>query len=263
MRFKQFLLNEDKRSKSITEDEAISLLNKHCRQAMNNFFVGHPIYRGLKNNNYYLWIDPSDFERKSANTKNYYTLLIDNSPYWKDYPKRSKSIICTMDNNTAIEYGHDYIVFPYDGAKIGICPQEDFWFGFDNKTIKEDLNSFNENLKKLFKINNIPLNDKSYKGIVKSFKEFDKKYKLQTLYFDEIDRFVTTHFIEWFKDYNGNLLDHLNKLFDPKKNGFKLQTVNKPIQCSYCEVWTDSKSILIDAKTAELLILGEDERIKL
>ena len=35
-------------------------------------------------------------KRRSRDNGNHYTLLMDNSPYWKGYPKRSESFICTM-----------------------------------------------------------------------------------------------------------------------------------------------------------------------
>jgi len=243
MKFKQFLLTE-RRSKPISQEEAFNLLEKNCKQALKST----PIYRGVKFvDDYFLSVNPSDFERKSANTKNYYTLLIDNSPYWKDYPKRSKSIICTTSHYRASAYGNIYRVFPYDGAKIGICPASDFWGSFINSLYGDYLDDFNENIEYLFSILNIPLKDNSISSIKKSFKQFDKVY--QTKKENTIEHITNLH-INWLYDfysYKKGLLNYINEILNPKKNNLKLQKIGTPIKCDNCEVWTDSKSILIQS----------------
>lgn len=64
-------------------------------------------YRGLsdyKSNSYLIKTD--DHIRKPANSSSgYYNIWIDNASEWKEYPKRSKSIICTNDRDVAKSYG--------------------------------------------------------------------------------------------------------------------------------------------------------------
>jgi len=88
------------------------------------------IYRGASYNTALGFINTNDFTRTSANTQNYYTLWMDNSEDWADYPKRSKSLICTNDLSNTANYGDSYIIIPEDNAKIGICPGEDLWYSF-------------------------------------------------------------------------------------------------------------------------------------
>jgi hypothetical protein len=79
-------------------------------------------------------IEPSKHERVSANTSNVYTLLIDNLRSWSEYPKRSRSIICSTSAFNAAGYGvHNppHQVFPEDGAKIGVAPRSDIWNSFE------------------------------------------------------------------------------------------------------------------------------------
>jgi hypothetical protein len=73
----------------------------------------------------------NSFVRKSRNTYNYYTTLIDNLDSWKNYPKRSRSLVCTHSDSTAFEYGNVYVIVPKVGTAIGICPQSDIWYSFD------------------------------------------------------------------------------------------------------------------------------------
>jgi len=66
------------------------------------------IYRGLDENYLYGYVKPAEYSRKSRNTSNYYTLIMDHSQKWKQYPKGSKSIICTTSRSKAENYGSIY-----------------------------------------------------------------------------------------------------------------------------------------------------------
>jgi len=72
-------------------------------------------------------------ERVSQDTGsvgNFYTLMIDNDPSFKGFPKRSKSFIC----HAGLQKGQrgymaktSYYVFPENGTKVGICDSDDIW----------------------------------------------------------------------------------------------------------------------------------------
>ena len=241
MRLKQFLLQEG-RSKEISEEEAIDLIKKNCQQSLK----GTPIYRGIRTTDLYFSIDPkSGKPRKSANTRNYYTLINDNSPEWKPYPKRSRSIICSTDADGVGGYGNPYAVFPYDGAKIGVCPKRDYWVSF-LKTLGEytSLDEFNNILYKLIntKANIYGFNDSSYKNIVDSFKTFDMFMKDSPKLLESIKNDYVM-----FKDYDPEkitFLEYVQKLLSPKPNVFKLKKSGDKLPKER-EVWTDSKSVLV------------------
>jgi hypothetical protein len=242
MRLKAFLLQEG-RSKEISEEKVIDILKKNCQKALNST----PIYRGIRVNDPFFYIDPKAGKpRRSANTRNYYTLINDNSPYWKQYPKRSESIICTTNINDAKGYGFQYAVFPYDGAKIGVCPESDYWYSFQ-KTLGEytTLDEFNDILYKIIVVKNniFGFDDRSYKDIVDSFKTFDTFMK-------DNQRLLELIKSEYpmFKEYDPNkttFLEYVQKLLSPKPNGFRLKKIGDKLP-GINEVWTDSKSILVN-----------------
>lgn len=58
--------------------------------------------------------------RKSANTYNYYTLLIDNDPAWSAYPPRSASVIASTNHDYARNYG----------SCICCCPKAIPWWEY-------------------------------------------------------------------------------------------------------------------------------------
>jgi len=76
------------------------------------------------------YVEPAKFKRRSANTMNYYTEIVDNSDRWSMYPKRSQSLICSTDLATAYGYGTVYVVLPQGNPVIGICPAGDWWHSF-------------------------------------------------------------------------------------------------------------------------------------
>lgn len=139
--FKQFLA-EAAVGKSIKYDhvdleKAVELLNTHCKDALWMLKNDSPIWRAqydpfgkMLGNDGVSVIDPSKTQRKSENTSNYYTLILDNHPEMVDFPKRSRSLIASATDSyprTMIDDDDPWAVIPYDGVKIGVCPHEDIW----------------------------------------------------------------------------------------------------------------------------------------
>ena len=250
MRFQQYILQEG-RGTNLDLEDAIGIIQDYCMQAYNGYINGSRIYRGIQYDTDYYFVDPKAGKpRVSANTKNYYTLINDNSPYWKGYPKRSESLICTTNRNVAIDYGVSYVVLPYNGAKIGVCPSVDYWFSFE-KTTNNILDQLNKELKRLVEsLTKKPLPDKDFNKMKKVFKEFDKEFKK----FDSKEKKIYKESIRLLKGYNENegLLKHLQKLLSPEPNGFKLKKVGDKLPNNK-EVWTDSKSVLIKEDKMHLI----------
>lgn len=246
MRFDSYLLTES-RGKRLTKDETLKLLKKNCKRALSAFKRGDRIYRGNHSADDYLFYDSktADLPRKSRNTKNYYTLIIDNSAAWKKFPQRSESLICTTNKTHSGNFGiNAYSVFPYDGATIGVVPARDFWWGF-RETTDLYLSEWNTSLRELFEEMDIPLNDKSYQGIIKAFNRFDSFVKEYTD--DEWTNLLINANITWLEDYHkyNDLLKLIDDKFHPYTNGFKLIKAGYPIGCDDCEVWTSDKCILV------------------
>src|SRR5271168_3608736 len=117
---------------SLTLPKVIRALEENCSNAIQAMKENKFIYKGFNTNlgHNFLLTDPSQKERKSANTSNQYTLLMDNLPAWKEYPKRSRSLVCSTSSDRAASYGNVYLVLPFNGARIGICPEYDIWDSF-------------------------------------------------------------------------------------------------------------------------------------
>lgn len=148
--FKQFLQEASHRT-DISVEKAWELLEVNCKDALKNFKL--PLWRGTRKarEDAYLF-HPGDEAapgRTSANTTNYYTVIMDKFLPYYGYPKRSKSIILGNFENLAYiqEMGNVYAIFPYDGVEIGVCEDYDLWetaeFAIGNYPVKSSIRAWN------------------------------------------------------------------------------------------------------------------------
>lgn len=123
--FKQFLAEAGAHKQVITVDEAVKLINTHCRDALKN---RRQLYRGMTPDGDAFALHGEASKRRSANTQNYYTVVMDHFLPAFGYPKRSESIILANNLDTARGFGRVYAIFPYDGVPIGVCSSDDLWY---------------------------------------------------------------------------------------------------------------------------------------
>jgi len=272
MRLKQYLI--EGRSKTISRDKAIDILHSKCKKAVKAYKNGNAIYRGMDDAGDFAQVSSSKFTRESANTDNYYTLINDNSPAWAKYPKRSKSIICTTNFESAQRYGTLYAVFPFDNAKIGVCSNYDYWWSFpffSKYADGDDLTSYNYTIKSLL-INidpDVAKRNLTYKKLSSIMTKFDKytQFKNEEMINDakethnmtgikpKTSKYPYTDMLvdmyPMMKDYAkfNSLEEYSRYLLDPKKNKFELKTIGDKLPKNK-EVWTDGDSILIKALIA-------------
>lgn len=216
-------------------------IRNDCSVAVNASHRGIKIYKGLKiamPSKAYL-TNPKLMSRVSQNTENYYTLLMDNLPAWKLFPKRSQSLICSTKANTAFIYGHAYQIFPFDDAKIAICPRSDIWQSFpkitDTSHSMRDMHSINLFLSKNY------INDSSYDEMIDSI--FQNRVLLGK---QAAKEFPTLEFIGKCNTKE-ELINGFNEIMNPKENGFTLGDImGIPAKKLDKEVWTDSKAYMVN-----------------
>src|SRR5882762_7031765 len=133
MRYNELLKEE---GEELNRSQPLDDLTPYLSQIIASVKNPHTtIYRGLNGHEEnILYVDPTNYTRRSANTDNYYTLLMDNLPSWSKFPKRSKSLICTTDSDNADTYGQVkgsvYVVLPLGNPIIACCDGEDLWDSF-------------------------------------------------------------------------------------------------------------------------------------
>ena len=248
MRYKTFLMTEG-RSETLHETEAIRLIKENCTVAVkSNLNNKGKIHRGVNNNESFLFVDPKSAKpRRSANTKNYYTLLMDNMKSWKKYPKRSESLICST-NQRQFGYGFHFVVLPYDNAVLGVASKQDLWVSFEDIDTR-DLSQFNNNIGTIMRELDVSISDSSYLDVLNAFGEFDMSVSDNP---EVIDNLINGG-IKWLQGYKGDLLKHMQKLLDPNRNDFELKKIGDKLPKDR-EVWTDSKCIMVSDRVFDEFI---------
>jgi hypothetical protein len=114
-------------------EDIINFIESECSDFLNSKNTTN-LYRGLSpsfKDKIYI-ADSTDYERKSPefSCHNY---IIDNDKQWRDYPKRSKSIICTNIPYITESYGKPFFLIPANFSKIAVAPEPDVWESFTNR----------------------------------------------------------------------------------------------------------------------------------
>lgn len=238
--------------------EAIDFIKINCSEIVQRYKKNRKrIYRGIPTasyNDFFFFGNTDISKRKSRNTENYYTLIMDNSPIMKEFPKRSESFICSSDASYASNFGKLTIAFPVNGTKIGICPTSDLWDTSQKKYDKSFAN-INELITKLFSHFNIKKNENNYQHFRTSIEELQTKLsnksnlnKIYDLYdseFNFIQKMIKS------KD--------LNKFFESVylDYEFELQTTKNFNPPNNREMWFSGQCVFIYA--SERIHIGPEK----
>ncbi len=216
------------------------------------------IFRGFKSSAPIIgMIDTNKMNRVSANTHNYYTLWMDNDPKWAEYPKRSKSIICSTSRGTAHGFGNPMFIIPADKCKIGVCSAHDLWdsFGEVSKNLNYDmLSDFMHNVHKiLVSINGGDIADNEaqldYSTLITLLKEATLK-KMERLTSEETpySNRIEDAYPEAMKKLNcRSLYDLWVRLMDPKKNNFSVTTAEEFTTQYKSEIWIQGECAVLES----------------
>lgn len=273
--FKQFL-QEDREDEDdsrvytatkMTVSAMIDWIEKNASNYLNNLSSMPPILRGMGENQQGM-INSDKFNRRSANTKNYYTLFLDNSPAWAKYPKRSKGLICTNDPGIARGFGDVHYVFPKDSNKIGICPEDDFWASFDIagtlgfKDISLDASDMMSLTDTLLKLADEEGSETDFNTLAASLKKINVEV-LEQLAAKTKDRFAgwqakaAKAILD--KGYK-NFYDVYVDVFNPTKNNFDMVTAGEITLSSAPrrELWIQGECVVFPKRYADWFHKGED-----
>jgi len=266
--FRQYLT--ESRFEKMSEEEALQMVRTKCSKIVryynkNGWYITRG--RGIKQN--YSFADTSKFEdRTSKNVVNIYTLIMNNTPEWKKFPKRN--LICSTSPGYARGFGNVYVVFPYNGTKIGICGGEDIWSTWSFPRIGRmlDINNISDLVYvtgELFKkIVGRKIEEKNFSKFVKDLHELSKMMKENPEDIQKYTRGVHPSCIriakKVFEKYDGDMFGMLKYLMDPKANKFTIKTSGKKLPEGR-EVWMDGKVVMVSASYPNDLITDFMEKL--
>ncbi len=234
---------------------AVSILNKHCKDALWMLEKGRPIWRGDDNMRVegFALLDASKSVRKSKNTSNYYTVLLDNNPYNQPlgFPKRSKSLICSTSYSYASDYSGDvYAIIPFDGVPIGCVNEQDMWdtmVRLFKTTLK--ISNWNDVFKRA--------------GINESIGGFNQFAKALA---DDADMVLKVQHALAYWDVNPNVkdieavrknfMDYLFKAYSSKQTGHTVATTKTLPKGKNQEVWVGGKCVVISESMWQRILMA-------
>jgi len=249
-------LRKDTKSLNLDFDKLFKEISIHCK---NFSWDDTPILRSVPDlPKDFLIVDPKKLKRKSSSNKNWYTLIMDNSEKWKKYPKRSESLICSIED--PLWDKSVFRVIPFDNSKWGVCSQNDMWISLPYAKERYKITAYNfidflgDLNEIIYKNNNIPDND--YDFFKEHIMELEMRIKqnkniinknMTIIYKESLYILFTEYF-----DKNLSMFDYFEDVFDPIKNKFELlnydEVVNMEVNIPSVhgkEIWTDSKCILV------------------
>lgn len=137
--FKQYLTEavvKKWQTDSISMQDAIDLLNTHCKSGLTSVANGGVLFRGFNSGaergKKYMLVDSSAGIRTSRDSNNAYQLMMDTSAEMTAFPSRSKSFICTTSLRTAHVFARSdpdgtMAMIPFDGTTLGVCAGDDMF----------------------------------------------------------------------------------------------------------------------------------------
>lgn len=242
-------------------DDCVEYVIEKCTEFINNpIYITRYIHTKNKDTKFSFKSYP--VERVSRDNTNHYTLLIDNSEAWKEYPKRSKSFICSLqigkysNGKYLPSTPNSYLVIPNDESIWGICPTDDILSSFNTllkygnftSIIFESMNemSLNFNLGGISDSNI----DHMKHDLLKLQKYIYSNYKSPNDFLDIIDPLdITIIFCNFvYNNWGLDIFNCIETILNPKTNNFKLNKysdITPPKKYQDVEIWTDSPCVFI------------------
>jgi hypothetical protein len=239
----------------ITQEVFAEETKKYCQEALSNRV---PIWRGTLTKVDFGKMQPNKWKRISANTSNWYTIFMNNSPIWKQYPKRS--LICTFNPYKAEDYGFTYRILPVDGAKIGICKKDDLWDSMEYAGPGiNDMSDFSQTLGIVF----AEVEDNMYLSSEDTtwaqFKKMAKKVGPHMENFKQTEgmgKHYPWYMTEKLGYTGGDFMKFLENNLNPDRNGFKVYPIGgipKSYRMKNNEVWLDADCYIILADNQDAM----------
>lgn len=260
MRFKEFLLHEEKNTASQAELTDAVRFFRDNPIARDHLKKDDPVlFRGMGREDLPLQQGDSRSQtRRAAYTDNYVNLFTSTSPAWEDLAKRDRSFICTSGQDGTAGYGVSYMVFPADNAKVATCNTEDFWDAFMRNTLS-NVSTWNSYLGRLS--HDVPgeegvkLSTTDGNKLREQLRKFDLEWiRNRARQGAKIDtrREAAEFFLDYMDRHQAKNLEELfDKVYDPKTAGIrgaKASQIDTLRSKAMREFWVEGPAFFILAK---------------
>lgn len=210
------------------------------------------IWRGMRIDKLAFFVDANSLRRKASQTENICNKVIDILPSWKDWPKRTRSVIGTVSENQARNYGpSQYLLFPLENQPIGICTgDKDFWncFPVIIPTINKYIIALYKRANEITGQKQDFLRNDSAKTIISR-----TQFIIDNLSIEEIENVLSTKGFRKaimttmidIMENSKNALDFYNTILDPTYGNALIQNIGELSSGNKGEVWMTGKVLII------------------
>jgi hypothetical protein len=218
------------RSTKLSEDEFNKLVKTKCSD-----FLSNPKLLQRIKGNYdgdYSYINPKVSHRNPLMKEDgggvfssHHTLLMDNLPSWKGFPKRTQSLIGSTNITIDPVFGsHYYFVIPYDGAIFSVAPGSDLWASACN--IGNVKYQFDDYFSEVFL--QAQISDSSYESMMKDLQDLYNTYmEDKNILTEEVSDYLLNIFETANKEGITDIKLAFSEFFAPNKfTGFSHRDIN-------------------------------------
>lgn len=275
IKLKSLLESEGKQPRSLVSSKEIALHNikTNYSNAIELFKSEKKIYRGYKGRNVnFLTVDPTIRYKPSKETNNLYVAIMESTPNYRGFPRRSRSIIFSTKQYTASTYGDVYFVFLENDAISAISNDRDFWGGMHHMEDETGINGVDSvmiAIRRLVEyhptfdktlLENNEYTDQNIELFFEEMKKIDEPYLLSILNGHTIGMNVknlTKKLIEYSHDRINGWKNYFYDVFDPIKNDITIANLKTLPYGNNNECWSESRAILIlDSQENQEIILS-------
>lgn len=129
-------INEKTRAQEVTETAFWNGVMSNCKTWYGAY--GHStdknkhgrLFRRAPDGADFQLLDPGISQRRSIESENLHLTVLSTFPSWEDWPVYNSSVIGLTGLITNGYNNATYEVIPFDGATMGVCPNEDVWISF-------------------------------------------------------------------------------------------------------------------------------------
>ena len=251
-------------ARDLDKNGMIKKITARCSEALTQAMQGNRLHFASEHTQEFAILRPEPLVYDDEDKK--YQILntfIDDSKQWSKFPKRHSSIVCSTSKQPANRKHTVYVVLPFNGAKLAMCPDDDFFTSFNHMEQQfgvKDAYEFEQRLRQLFIAINEFVHDSKE---IETDAENIKKYCAM---FDNIMKAVrgSYEFKLFYEESTGdtfsrwqkiaNLYEAISETIDPEINDFEVIKISELNSRKNHEVWFSTECYIVEQKVFESMI---------
>lgn len=264
--FKKFLQEAEVKPMDAPEfegdlDALVEIVRTKAKNSFNPKTGKSYLFRGVRESVQPGVMNPGSGVRKSQNTTNFYTSIVDTNPANADFPKRASSFICTNNEKVAAAYARKddsrtLAIYPFDGVPIGVVNKPDFWLltaNFPTFGVMEKLPALNHLMAEIACTTSAPDSMDEIIELLRTCKS-PEEFK------EAVNEYLVTNSAGHSlpaKEVQKKFIEEIPAAYSYDELGATLETSVKDIGTASTECWFSGKCVviplsLIDEFTAKL-----------